>query len=71
MRNNGSNSGSSKSSSKQAEFPNSSLSTNSVVMSSSPSLEDKFKPCVFCKSTSHASSNCDNYSSYEARWKCL
>ena len=62
-----SNSSTSKPSSDKAEFSSSSLSTNSVVMSSSPSPEGKFKPCVFCVSTSHASSNCDNCSSYEAR----
>ena len=65
MLSNVSNSSCSKSSSDQRESSEPSLSTNSVVMSSSPSPEDKFKPCVVCKSTSHALSNCDNCSYYE------
>ena len=38
----------------QIKHSDSSLSTNSVVMSSSASPEGNFKHCVFCKSTIHA-----------------
>ena len=71
MSRNVSNSSSSKLSSDQTKSSDSSLAQNAVGMSCSASPEGKFKPCLFCESISHASSNCDNYSSCEARWKCL